>query len=160
MKSIGNKTFDIQLSTRAIVPERTIDGDHLSRYFLYADPFFAYKGKSRLRNDWVFFKWEPEELGDDSSTDSFLCSSSVPVKALIFLTASQDSVCYFGSGVQEGSTFALINPLFAEASTYFDITEDWKPNHWLHPSSRLLFRGHLEMETPRIPMCRLVGLDS
>jgi hypothetical protein len=155
LKSLGSSTIDIMIYTRAVVPQRIIDGDLSDRYFLYADPFYVYKGISKSRNDWGFFKWEQSELCENDDV-----SSSVPAKALMFMKCTVGTEWFFGQHAVKNGDYALINSLFDEPSTYFDLEEEWIEDDWLHPASRLLFRGKLEMETPRIPMCRLVDIMS
>ena len=141
--------------TRGIVPERKIEGELHERYFLYADPLHVCKGAARGRHDWGFFKWE-----DDTSPELATKATLAPAQVLTFLMCTRGTEWFFGEHAAMNDLFALVHSLFDEPSTYFNVKEKWHASDWLHPASRLLFRGRMEMETQQVPMCRIVNIES
>ena len=102
------------------------------------------KGKLlRHRNDWAMFRWL---LGKEED---------IPGKLLGFFEKTDSNLWLFDSKceMEPGTVFVLLHSLISQPNNYFDCEEKQIAKDMAHPSSRLIFKGSLEMDkdTPTIP---------
>ena len=100
------------------------------------------KGKLlRHRNDWALFRWL---LGKEED---------IPGKILGFFQKTESNLWLFDSNCEMdlGTVFVLVHSLISQPNNFFDCTKKQIPKEMAHPSSRLIFKGSLEMETQTHP---------
>lgn len=109
----------------------------------------------RERCDWAMMRWELKVEGS-SETDQY----DIPAKLLGFFVKTKDNLWMFDDDEQTplGAIHVLIHSLTKEPNNYFDVTEEQIPTEMAHPSSRLIFKGQLEMDlaTPTLPLNSMI----